>query len=98
AGALREDAKFGSPVPNVTADVGTSSASFSFEGLEGLDGVSGVVNDVERYRGFFADGPLEFTWERGEELDVNEYIRFAFVRDGEILDYGETSTWFANGS
>ena len=97
AGALRGDAAFGSLVPNVTADVGPSGASFSFEGAEGLDGVSGVVNDVERYRGFFADGPLGFAWER-ERSDVNEYIRFAFVRDGKVLDFGETSTWFANGS
>lgn len=98
AGALRGDAEFGSLVPNVTADVEVSSVSFSFENVEGPDGVSGVVNDVERYRGFFADGPLGFTWEREEQLDVNEYIRFAFLKDGKVLDFGETSTWFANGS
>ncbi|KAK3319819.1 hypothetical protein B0T19DRAFT_433089 [Cercophora scortea] len=72
-----------------------------------LEGISVLVNDVERYRGFFRDGDggggLEeqvFTWTRDRErIRTAEYFRFGFVgRGGGVLDYGEAGTWFANGS
>lgn len=97
--ALRNDAAFGSLVPDVSPSVSASNVTFSFGAVpEGFDGVTGVVNDVERFRGFFADGPQEFVWERGPGVQVDEYFRFAFIRDRKILDFGGTGVWFANGS
>ncbi|KAL2137138.1 hypothetical protein VTI74DRAFT_8770 [Chaetomium olivicolor] len=68
-----------------------------------LEGVSVLVNDVERYRGWFAERALEeqvFVWKRKKGgLVVDEYFRFGFVTEGgRALDYTEAGTWFVNGS
>ncbi|KAK3321652.1 hypothetical protein B0H66DRAFT_474290 [Apodospora peruviana] len=75
--------------------------------MTAVDGISVLVNDVERYRGFFGgndvqsaiDG-LSFTWTRSPALTTPEYFRFAYVlkRSGRTLDYSEAGTWFANGT
>jgi hypothetical protein len=66
-------------------------------------GVSVLVNDVERYRGWFAERPLEeqvFSWTRRVGgVMADEYFRFGFVTEGgRALDYTEAGTWFVNGS
>ncbi|KAK3305742.1 uncharacterized protein B0T15DRAFT_533271 [Chaetomium strumarium] len=68
-----------------------------------LEGISVLVNDVERYRGWFAERPLEeqvFVWTRkAGRVMADEYFRFGFVTEGgKALDYTEAGTWFVNGS
>jgi hypothetical protein len=68
-----------------------------------LQGISVLVNDVERYRGWFAERPLEeqvFAWTRKVgRVVADEYFRFGFVTEGgRALDYTEAGTWFVNGS
>jgi hypothetical protein len=73
--------------------------------VEGLvvEGISVLVNDVERYRGWFAERPLEeqvFAWTRRVGgVVADEYFRFGFVTGGgRALDYTEAGTWFVNGT
>ncbi|KAL2151287.1 hypothetical protein VTH82DRAFT_6385 [Thermothelomyces myriococcoides] len=68
-----------------------------------VEGISVLVNDVERYRGWFAERPLEeqvFRWTRRVgNLVADEYFRFGFVTEGgKALEYTEAGTWFVNGS
>ncbi|RWA05880.1 hypothetical protein EKO27_g9227 [Xylaria grammica] len=64
-----------------------------------FDAVSVLVNDVERYRGNARETPsANFTWERPAVVSAPEYFRFAFMRDGQTLDYSPAGTWFANRS
>ncbi|KAK4042970.1 cysteine-rich secretory protein LCCL domain-containing 2 [Parachaetomium inaequale] len=72
-------------------------------GRMAVEGISVLVNDVERYRGWFAERPLEeqvFTWTRRVGgVVADEYFRFGFVAEGgRALDYTEAGTWFVNGS
>ncbi|SPO04523.1 related to LCCL domain protein [Cephalotrichum gorgonifer] len=106
-GELRNDGAFGSPVPEVLSVVvvpgngSDNSIAFSLGGeTRGADGISAVVNDVERYRAFFADGPewANFTWEGRGGGQMDEYFRFAFISDGMVLDFSGTGTWLANGT
>lgn len=94
--------------------MGALIARFSFamiqsavkEGYD-VDGVSVLVNDVERGRVFFEpiyDGKLNqervFEWTRTQEEggQLEEYFRFAYVRDGRTLDYGRVGVWDAQGT
>ncbi|KAF6811499.1 LCCL domain-containing protein [Colletotrichum musicola] len=104
--ALREDGPFGSAIPQL-ADPVVSSGSISFRWLlhnatsaVSFDGVSALVNDVERFRYYFADGGAEdrFNWTRRAQEDHPEYFRFAYIKDGVTLDYTRAGTWFANGT
>ena len=101
AGALRGDGAFGSLIPNVTV-VSSHSDAITFTWAvptRGLDGISVLVNDVERFRRFFVDaGPDNFTWPRPAGMNLPEYFRFAFMKDGVTLDYSKAGTWFGNGS
>lgn len=69
-----------------------------------LQGVSVMVNDVERYRRYFAEAKLEdqvFKWERDPRVVTTpEFFRFAFLvgEDGRSLDYSGAGTWFGNGT
>ncbi|TDZ25379.1 Uncharacterized protein Cob_v001785 [Colletotrichum orbiculare MAFF 240422] len=106
--ALREDGLFGSPVPEVAEPViasGTLEPSIAFSwdlapGAGGFDGISALVNDVERFRYYFADGDAgnQFIWLRKAKMALPEYFRFAYMRDGVTLDYTKAGTWFANGT
>lgn len=102
ASGLQGDAAFDSLVPKVVPSVSAERLSFKFGAPPSVfDGVTGYVNDVERFRGFFADadGPLRFSWERGDgRKELDEYFRFAFLREGRALDFGGAGVWFANGS
>ncbi|KAK3290737.1 LCCL domain-containing protein [Chaetomium fimeti] len=61
-----------------------------------------IIYLTSRYRGWFAERPLEeqvFRWAREAGRVVDEYFRFGFVtQGGRALDYTEAGTWFANGS
>ncbi|KAL1837755.1 hypothetical protein VTJ49DRAFT_3419 [Mycothermus thermophilus] len=72
---------------------------------EKIAGVSVLVNDVEMFRGWFSEKPLEeqvFRYLRhppGEQVHLDEYFRFGFVTEsGKALGYTEAGTWFANGT
>ncbi|KAK3689806.1 hypothetical protein B0T22DRAFT_179323 [Podospora appendiculata] len=121
-GALRDDAALNSRVPVVVPPLIYLNPPAEFGGHKGgvdriqfkwappeedkVEGISVLVNDVERYRGFFKDGggggldQQVFTWTRDRErIRTAEYFRFGFVgAAGAVLDYGEAGTWFANGS
>ncbi|KAF2707319.1 hypothetical protein K504DRAFT_54464 [Pleomassaria siparia CBS 279.74] len=106
--ALRADGAFDSKLPTILKPIIKLSATelaATFQwGIppKSIDGISVLVNDVERDRAFFADeeGDVvkEFTWTRPVGLELNEYFRFAFVRDGRTLDYTRAGTLFANGT
>ncbi|KAF3043730.1 hypothetical protein E8E12_008990 [Didymella heteroderae] len=105
--ALREDGKLNLVVPAViTPEIETSTtngvmASFSWMVLpKDIQGISVLVNDVERYRAFIDEYPdgETFTWGRPADDAMNDYFRFAFIKDGRTLDYSEAGTLLSNGT
>ncbi|KAK4160108.1 hypothetical protein QBC43DRAFT_246115 [Cladorrhinum sp. PSN259] len=123
ADMLRGDGEYGSLLPGVKmplvhtlADAPVESISFSWDALpmqwtgvgwDILQGISVMVNDVERYRGWFSEKALEdqlFTWYRGGDMmgkgvRTNEYFRFGFIGEGgELLDYTKAGVWYLNGT
>lgn len=121
AAALRADGALGSLLPSLAAEpavaVAGALSNITFDWTTVLapealrsgrfDGLSVLVNDVERYRGFFAGGADEarggvggaenFTWAR-RSVNELEYFRFAFVRDGAALDYTKAAVWRMDGT
>lgn len=93
-----------------------SSITFSWSVAEavnlGYDGISVLVNDVERYRGFFEDNQNDpndggrtaagrrFEWRRNvtaaPQVD-DEYFRFAYMLGTDSQDYTRAGTWTAAG-
>ncbi|KAF2733333.1 hypothetical protein EJ04DRAFT_389142, partial [Polyplosphaeria fusca] len=106
ADVLRADAKFDSVLPvvlePVIAIVDRLTVSFFWETPPaGVQGFSALVNDVERYRAFFADGAgatSHFNWTQAPDMGLSEYVRFAYVRGGRTLDYTKPGTLFPNGT
>ncbi|KAK3985605.1 hypothetical protein QBC44DRAFT_334709 [Cladorrhinum sp. PSN332] len=123
ADMLRGDGEYGSLLPVVKdavvktlADGPVESISFGWEALpfkwdgvgwDALQGISVTVNDVERYRGWFTERPLEeqvFKWYRGGDMlgrgvRTDEYFRFGFLGErGRVLDYTDAGTWYLNGT
>ena len=104
AAALRGDATLDSavpplPSPLIRTEPGVSLIKFSWTQLSGVHGISALVNDVERFRGFFAeDAKQEFGWERDITLSLPEYFRFAYVVDGRTLDYTKAGALYGNGT
>lgn len=103
--SLRSDGAFDSSVPSVTASVlDMEHISFSWAqppSGSALDGISVLVNDVERYRAFFAEMSSSgdnFTWPRTADMSLPEYFRFGYVRKGLALDYSEPGIWYGNGT
>lgn len=102
--SLRSDGAFDSLIPSVTAAVvDTENISFSWAQPPSgstFDGISILVNDVERYRSFFAEMPPgdNFTWLRKTDMNLPEYFRFGYVKKGLALDYSVTGIWFSNGT
>lgn len=111
--ALQGDAQLGSPLPSLLAPVialaagsaNVSSIKFNWNPAPGprYDGISVLVNDVERYRGYFADFDEdsaernEFVWERKAGLDINEYFRFAYMEGSQSDDYTKAGVWDKTG-
>lgn len=80
----------------------TSSITFSWmpPPAARYDGISVLVNDVERHRAFFADGPDAslFVWERpAAAAGLDEYFRFAFMEGSDSGDYTKAGIWTAAG-
>ncbi|KAF1926485.1 uncharacterized protein M421DRAFT_102523 [Didymella exigua CBS 183.55] len=105
--ALREDGISNTVVPAViTPKIETSVtdgvvAAFSWIALpEDTQGLSVLVNDVERYRGFIDEYPNgeTFKWGRPAGDMMNDYFRFAFIRDSRTLDYSKAGTLMSNGT
>ena len=106
--ALRADGKFESAIPKPLSPVISRTAdglTAVFEWMDpptSMDGLSVLVNDVERSRIFFSDGAKSnidnFEWARPVGIDLNEYIRFAYVVGGRALDYTNAGTLFRNGT
>jgi hypothetical protein len=66
------------------------------------DGISVLVNDVERFRGYFADDVADWTWTRNvtaneDARGVPEYFRFAYMSGTSTQDYTRAGTWTADG-
>ncbi|KAK3209222.1 hypothetical protein GRF29_69g1122044 [Pseudopithomyces chartarum] len=105
---LRADGKFDSALPEILEPVISNVtqglvAKFSWAMPSiAVDGVSVLVNDVERARLFFSDSvsvdATTFEWERAADLQLNEYLRFGYVKGGQALDYTAAGTLFGNGS
>lgn len=113
--SIRGDGQYGSLVPEVVApfietlEMGVKQETIHFKWSalddvarlrEKIEGISVLVNDVERFRGWFTETKLEdmvFSWPRFRKAD--EYFRFSFVGEGgNTLDWTEAGTWFANGT
>ncbi|EJT77576.1 LCCL domain-containing protein [Gaeumannomyces tritici R3-111a-1] len=124
AAQLQGDGQFFSSLPALTGppnitlsdaaavgNVSTLSVSWQLPGVDDdpdIDGVSVLVNDVERFRAFFADdpsdpnrpvgdGPRGFRWRRRAGAQINEYFRFGFVSGTTTLDYTKAGVWNSRG-
>lgn len=105
--ALRGDAQLGSVLPRLSVapeiHVGSLVANITFQWEAPpkrnirLDGISLLVNDVERFRGYFEDDEdfesRKFTWTRKSRKDLKEYFRFAYVSGTRSLDYTKAGVW-----
>jgi hypothetical protein len=106
--ALQGDAQLGSllPViltPAIAMGANLSTITFSWDPSPGprYDGISVLVNDVERFRGYFNDdfgsGADNFTWTRKGDLEINEYFRFAYMEGSQSDDYTKAGVWNEKG-
>jgi len=104
--ALQGDAQLDSLLPSVLdPQINTNATDFWSINLqweqppgEGHDGVSVLVNDVERFRGYYEDGTIinnSFVWVRSEpeKNGINEYFRFGFLVGSRSLDYTQAGVW-----
>ncbi|KAH8163307.1 hypothetical protein CIB48_g4939 [Xylaria polymorpha] len=97
--ALQGDAQLDSALPMLLPPIINSSiATIAFHWNPPpsirYDGISILVNDVERFRGFFGDkGDDEFVWARDNSSVINEYFRFAYVQGTSAADYSRAGTW-----
>ncbi|GKT58651.1 LCCL domain containing protein [Colletotrichum tofieldiae] len=106
--ALQGDAQHGSVLPSIlppVIDLGQAMWSINFtwnsppEGAR-YDGISVLVNDVERFRSYFDDGPVparSFVWNREGDLRLNEYFRFGFMEGSTSYDFTKAGIWNAEG-
>lgn len=107
--ALQGDAQKGTGLPVVhdpiiglgsNTSTSMSNITFSWDMPEGkrFDGISILVNDVERFRSYFADDDAKskFIWARNSTLDLPEYFRFAFMDGSDSGDYTKAGIWTAN--
>ncbi|KAI0009068.1 hypothetical protein F4779DRAFT_584451 [Xylariaceae sp. FL0662B] len=100
--ALQGDAQLGSPLPAILAPaINTTLATITFRWKPSpgprYDGISVLVNDVERFRGFFDDeGSDHFVWTRENGTNYNEYFRFGFMSGTTSGDYTKAGIWNAD--
>lgn len=100
--ALQGDATKGTRLPELTDILprGASNITFSWEAADvrSLDGISILVNDVERYRSYFADGDFTWTWARDSDHEgLPEYFRFGYMMGRQVGDYTKAGTWTGDG-
>jgi hypothetical protein len=107
---LRGDAQLGTELPvipppaiafaNGTAEASNITITWDSPKHKQFDGISILVNDVERFRGYFDDAvgsEDSFTWSRDADIDLPEYFRFAFMDGSNSGDYTKAATWTADG-
>lgn len=64
---------------------------------DAVDGISMLINDVERGRVLFGSGAEDkLVWMRGPQA-VADYIRFGWVRNNELVRYGDFGVWKVDG-
>lgn len=97
------------PVPTIlepqiykqTLDLSVANITFKWATPTppGVEGISMLVDDVERDRVYFNDAKEKdtFFWERGPQAFV-DYIRFGYVKNGEVLKYSSAGTWLLDDS
>lgn len=97
------------PVPNMlepeiyaqTLDMSVANITFKWATPTppGIEGISMLVDDVERERVLFRDGHGKdsFFWQRGPQAFV-DYIRFGYVKNGEVLKWSSAGTWLLDDS
>ena len=107
--ALQGDAQKNSPLPVIhdpVIDLSTlpgvqSNITFTWDlpALTQYDGISVLVNDVERFRSYFADVDTkdQFVWQRNTTLELPEYFRFALMDGSDSGDYTKAGIWTADG-
>ncbi|WYZ38703.1 hypothetical protein EsH8_III_000617 [Colletotrichum jinshuiense] len=106
--ALQGDAQHGSVLPSIippVIDLGQTLWTINFTWTnvpEGAvyDGISVLVNDVERFRSYFDDGPVpatSFSWTRQSNLGLDEYFRFGFMEGSSSYDFTKAGIWNAEG-
>ncbi|KAB8360917.1 hypothetical protein FH972_024649 [Carpinus fangiana] len=98
---LLQDGQLGSALPVIDVPkIENNTIQFTWADLppdEGYDGVSILVNDVERYRGYIYDGPMNFTWTRDAPEGDPEYFRFGYMGGSSAADFTKAGVWAANG-
>ncbi|KAJ0415074.1 LCCL domain-containing protein [Aspergillus carlsbadensis] len=111
--ALLDGAELGSLLPEITPSLLTfnsaTSLSFSFEDLpipQDVDGLSVLINDVERYHAFRADGAADvqipnWNWTRVRGGEP-EYFRFGYIKENALggfwyQDFTDPVTWSGDG-
>ncbi|KAL3492728.1 hypothetical protein BJX62DRAFT_202235 [Aspergillus germanicus] len=111
--ALLDGAQLGSVLPEITTSLITfnsdTSLSFSFEDLTippEADGLSVLINDVERYHAFGADGAEDvkipnWNWTRVHPGEP-EYFRFGYIKENALggfwyEDFTDPVTWAGDG-
>jgi hypothetical protein len=104
AAALRGDARLGRSIPSILPPIiNDTNITFSWDGLaRGYEGVSVLVNDVERFRGFWKNNDSSFTWTR-RDREHAEFFRFGFVNYAPFgtisySDFTRAGTWWPNGT
>lgn len=98
--SLRGQGPFDPPLPNATAfAVGLSNITFSWtRPPRPFDGLSVLVNDVERHRWYFGEGPLEHTFDRHDEME-KEYFRFGYMSGSQTANkFTKGGVWDIDGS
>ncbi|ROT39269.1 hypothetical protein SODALDRAFT_332711 [Sodiomyces alkalinus F11] len=111
--ALQGDAQHNSPLPVVlppVIDLGhalwTINLTWAAPHAPRYDGISVLVNDVERFRGYYDDDgddvslldrQRSFVWTRDPELRLNEYFRFGYMEGSRTWDYTRAGVWNAEG-
>lgn len=108
--ALQGDAQKGSLLPTIPQPViyigegphSPSNITFTWNQPPSkiYDGISILVNDVERFRGYFddiIDRQDSFIWSRNGTLGLPEYFRFAYMLGSSSGDYTKAGIWSAEG-
>lgn len=63
-----------------------------------VDGISMLVNDVEKSRHMFGNGDTgKFEYDRTPQA-VPDYVRFSWVKDDQLLGYGDAGVWEVEGA
>lgn len=106
--SLQGDAPSNSPLPalisapaiQLGANLSTITFGWKMPTQIRYDGISVLVNDVERFRGYYNDDGSwigNWTWTRNGDQDVREYFRFAYMEGSKSWDYTRAGTWTADG-